>query len=427
MNVEWDTEQEKVLSEQFDRSPVSFAQLSPQLASAASSMKVHVENWTAVDRLTYAGGPHTYLVIGGNVLARGLTLDGLSVSYFLRSSSQYDTLMQMGRWFGYREGFEDLPRVWVEERVRDAFFDLATVEAEIRRDIARYAEEELTPQQFAVRIRKIPGMTITAPAKMRSAVPVAIGYAGTHVQTFRFRRNDEVWLRENWQAGARLIDAIAPQGGGPRVFKGVPAEQIVRFLRDYKAHETHKNLAPEFLAEYISQAALKDPRLASWSVVVVGADGGLSSDSLGRLGRVPTVIRSAEADSGEDASIKALMSRRDILLDLEPSASVPEYWDVLKGRRESAKASALLLFYPIQAESAPARPAKQGAKSPREQLGAKHDVLGYGIVFPGDKQISGTFVSANITPDLAEPTDDLEEGDKIPDAILEATAEGGSV
>ena len=429
LEKEWIAEQQAVLSEQFDRDPVTFEQLLPHLPSAAASIKVHVENWTAIDRLDYSGGPHTYLVIGGNVLARGLTLQGLSVSYFLRSSSQYDTLMQMGRWFGYREGFEDLPRVWVEERVRDAFYDLATVEAEIRRDIARYAEEELTPEQFAVRVRKIPGMTITARAKMRSAVSVAVGYSGTHVQTFRFKRNDADWLRANWEAGDRLLNAAPADPkpvGSSCVFRGVPVAVVAQFLREYKVHESHKNLAPEFLAEFIRKNAPSDRRLSRWSVVVVGADGAPSQLPLGPLGPIRTVVRSAEAKSGEEASIKALMSRKDILLDLPSRRDVTDSasWDDLKALREREEADALLLLYPIEAKSEPARAPKPGTKNPREALDARGDVLGFGIVFPGDKQLSGTYVSANIAPELDEPADDLEEDDKIPDIMLDVVASG---
>lgn len=427
MQEQWASEQEKVLSEQFDREPVPFADIATHLLSVVRSINVHVENWTAVERLDYSGPAKTYLVIGGNVLARGLTLEGLSVSFFLRSSSQYDTLMQMGRWFGYRPGFEDLPRVWVEEKVREAFFDLAAVEWEIRRDIARYADEELTPEQFAVRIRKIPGMTITAPAKMRSAVPVEVGYAGTHVQTFRFKRGDGDLLRRNW---AKASDLVGEAGvacevvGSHRILRGVSAERVVAFLEKYECHESHKTLSPEFLAAFVRKAAVANPRLQQWSVVVVGGSGGLSQEPLGALGQVPTVIRSAEADSGADASIKALMSKQDILLDLKDPAGPPDKpsWDDLKAVRERAGANALLLLYPIQAESKPLRASPAGES--REALNAKFDVMGFGVVFPGDRKLSGTYIAANIAPHDDEPADDVAAGDQIPETMLGAMAQG---
>lgn len=427
MQREWTSEQEKLLSEQFDLQPVRFDDIASHLLSVLQSIKVHVENWTAVERLDYSGPAKTYLVIGGNVLARGLTLEGLSVSFFLRSSSQYDTLMQMGRWFGYRPGFEDLPRVWVEETVREAFFDLAAVEWEIRRDIARYADEELTPEQFAVRIRKIPGMTITAPAKMRSAVPVEVGYAGTHVQTFRFKRGDGDLLRRNWTQAANLVGQAgsAPEArGSSHVFRGVSSERVLGFLEGYECHPSHKTLSPEFLAAFVRKAATSTPRLQQWSVVVVGANGGPSRAALGSLGHVQTVIRSAEAGSGADASIKALMSKQDILLDLDVSDGLPgkPSWDDYKAVRERAGANALLLIYPIQAKSEPVR-ASTGKPS-REALNAEFDVVGFAVVVPGDKTLSATYVAANIAPYDDEPADDVAVGDQIPETMLGAMSQG---
>lgn len=421
MRVQWEREQAMVLSEQFDLEPLPFGRLQPLLADVAASLRVHVENWQSVERLDYSNGPHNLIIIGGNVLARGLTLDGLSVSYFLRSSSQYDTLMQMGRWFGYRPGFADLPRIWMEESVRDAFFDLATIEAEIRRDIDRYAAEDVTPEQFAVRIRRIPGMTITAPAKMRKAVDVQIGYAGTHVQTFRFYHDREDLLRANWAHGADLIDAISDlrQAGEPAVFRDVPVKNIIHFLERYGTHETHRNLAPAFLVEYIRKGLGDLPQLAHWNVAVVEADGGASRLPLGSLGNVRRVTRSAESHASNGASIKALMSRKDLLIDLgggEPAGD--RSWDALKATREKARANPLLLLYPIQDRSEPRAMNRQNGNG-RSALNAMFDVLGYGLVFPGNRELSGKYVAANIRPDQAEAEEELASEDRIPDAVLE--------
>ena len=104
----WDAEQERVPSAGFPGCPqTSFTDLEPHLSSCADETKVIVENSQADERIDYTRDPRKYIVVGGNVLARGLTLEGLVVSFFLRTSKQYDTLMQMGRWFGYRPGYED--------------------------------------------------------------------------------------------------------------------------------------------------------------------------------------------------------------------------------------------------------------------------------------------------------------------------------
>ncbi len=71
------------------------------------------------------------IAIGGDKLSRGLTLEGLSVSYFLRASRMYDTLMQMGRWFGYRPGYLDLCRLYTTAELRDWYRDITAANEEL--------------------------------------------------------------------------------------------------------------------------------------------------------------------------------------------------------------------------------------------------------------------------------------------------------
>ncbi len=406
LSAQWDMEQERVLAEQFDLKRVLFDQLKPHLAEVASSIEVKVENWSSTNRIDYSTPARRYLIIGGNVLARGLTLEGLSVSFFLRSSSQYDTLMQMGRWFGYRRDFEDLPRIWMEQDVMASFFDLATVEAEIRGDIKRYSDEEITPEQFAVRIRKIPGMTITAPAKMRDAVTVEIGYAGSHQQTTRFYSKDTQWLQSTWWAGEELTRAGNLDGRAP-ILRAVPATEILRFLRAYQVHPSHRPMSADLLTEYIQRELMAD-----WNVAVVTGENDSPQRQLGRIGMVRTVNRSKMASSDDEACIKALMSKRDLLADIDvkdrPPATNGDSWLTYKKVREQRKLPPLLLLYPIDANSGPRSP---GSKA-RVPLAATHDVLGVGIVFPGAHADARIYVSARL---IAEDAAEIPEGeDAIP-------------
>ena len=117
------------------------------------------------------------VAVGGNTLSRGLTLEGLSVSFFVRTASAYDTLLQMGRWFGYRNGYADLTRIWMTDEMREWFHHLATVEQEIRYDIERYETDHLTPEQLGPRIRTHPKLAITAAAKMQHARAADASYS----------------------------------------------------------------------------------------------------------------------------------------------------------------------------------------------------------------------------------------------------------
>lgn len=96
-----------------------------------------------------------FLVIGGNTLARGLTIDGLVCSYFSRNSNQADTLMQMARWFGYRKGFELMQRIWMTESVLKKFEALSQIDMDMKEEIEQFMERGISPELFGPRIRNI--------------------------------------------------------------------------------------------------------------------------------------------------------------------------------------------------------------------------------------------------------------------------------
>lgn len=414
----WEEECSKVSAEDFGRSPLSFDELRPHLAQVASSIQVKVENWSSDDRIDYSIPARRYLVIGGNVLARGLTLHGLVVSFFMRSSSQYDTLMQMGRWFGYRTGFEDLPRVWMEASVREAFFDLATVEEEIRRDAQRYAEENFSPEEFAVRIRKIPGLAITARSKMRNAVTARIGYEGEHLQTIRFPRYEEVWLRENWAASSELVDeGNFEQVRGNRIVRGVDLAAVKRFLSRYQVYETHRTMERSLLLGYIAKVERDNSSLSNWNVVVISsASGNASEMPLGALGIVNCVTRSPLQDSKQIASIKALMSKQDLLADVEqlPASVSSMNWEAIKRFRESHRLPPLIILYPIDRRS---EPRDLRTRQTREPMNSSMDVMGLGILFPGNPDSGVEYVHADLQPEDAAETFDGE--DALPEDLID--------
>ena len=422
---QWNIEIGNVPAFEFGRVPTLFEDISEGLLEAARSIEIKIENWSSADRIDYSEPGRRYLVIGGNVLARGLTLNGLVVSCFVRSTSQYDTLMQMGRWFGYRHGFEDLPRIWMEEAARDAFFDLATVEEEIRRDVSHYATAQVTPEQFAVRIRKIPGLMITARNKMQSSIMAEVGYAGRHLQTIRFSREDVDWLRANWKFGADLVDSApaVEEIRGNHVFKDVDVELVRKFLQAYRVHETNASMRSGEMLGYIERSLEKDSSLSSWNVVVVtGRSDRPSALALGRVGIVSCVNRAPMRGSGKDASIKALMSKGDLLGDVEdlPTDSDRSGWDAIKGFRERERLRPLLLLYPIHRDSTPMHRQGSGGRldgSVREDMNAAMDILGVGICFPGLPESSQTYVSAKLEP--IEPEIELSGEDAIPADVVD--------
>src|SRR5699024_7641296 len=152
-------------------------QLWPVAAEILANVVVKIDNGRSDDRLIYIPGkPQTVIAVGGGTLSRGLTLEGLVVSYFLRSSNTYDTLLQMGRWFGFRPGYADLVRVWMGPGLLDEYAHLASVERQLRDEVEEMEKEGRTPREFAIKVRSHPGrLEITGKNKMTAAQLVRAG------------------------------------------------------------------------------------------------------------------------------------------------------------------------------------------------------------------------------------------------------------
>lgn len=378
--------------------PVTFADVMTHLASVVKCTEAKVENGTAtaLDRIDYQpdadGLGRIYVVIGGNVLSRGLTLEGLTVSFFIRSASAYDTLLQMGRWFGYRPGYADLARVWMTQELRDYFFDLASVEREIRRDISRYKNGTVTPMDFAVRIRQHPALAITAKLKMQHAVVAQMAFNGREVQTIVFRHQDLTWLDRNLEAVRTLIGRVKSDGIAQttvadkphHVFFDVTSSRVLEFLDAYAIDQSNSEMQTPLLRNYIRQQNQRG-RLDRWTVAIVTrtlALTALGGIDLGLGAEVPLINRARflRDRNPQVVDIKALMSETDVAVDVpKPAAELRGLdRDALRTLRDEAMPDrGLLLIYPISKDSQP----RQGSKE-RAALGAVQHVMGIALAFP---------------------------------------------
>ncbi|MGH1421595.1 MAG: Z1 domain-containing protein [Hyphomonas sp.] len=428
----WANESGKVSAADFNNPALVFDELKPHLHAVASNIELAVENMDSEERLDYDGDDaRTYIVVGGSVLARGLTIEGLTVSYFTRPSKQFDSLLQMGRWFGYRPGFEDLPRIWMTAELEASFHALATIEAEIRHDVHSAIVSNLTPADLAVRIRMIPGMKATSANKLRKAVDHRVSFASKHVQTRFYLPGDEAWLRQNWKAGEQLIAESLEAIGldtvpDDRVLRDVPFAVIEQFLSDgmYQIHPDQESMKNEDILGYIRTADTDDrnrPKLHTWNVAIVepSRTSTNTTPQLGRAGTVMTHRRSRLAGNISPADIKALMSAADLWTDCRDirDSSIGK-WDDIKARRREHQIETigeerpLLLLYPIDPESSP-----QNRKK-REVLGAVSDVLGIGILFPYRDEPTGYLVAR-----LIEPEADLDVDEEFEEETAGAREE----
>ena len=140
---------------------VSWEEVRLKLVESSLRIQLKVINGAAKDVLDYWDNPEglSTIVIGGDKLSRGLTLEGLSVSYYLRASRMYDTLLQMGRWFGYRPGYVDLCRLYTTDELREFYSHITMATDELRQEFDLMADRGMTPSDFGLRVTKSSGRT----------------------------------------------------------------------------------------------------------------------------------------------------------------------------------------------------------------------------------------------------------------------------
>ena len=425
----------------YGNNPVSWAEVEIVLPSVLNEARIVVDNSVSTDRVDYGRFDQhgneiteTVIAVGGGTLSRGLTLEGLVVSYFTRTASTYDTLLQMGRWFGYRPGYEELPRMWVTDSVQDHFQFLAIVESEIREEMRRMETLGVTPAQMGLRVRAHPGnLAITAANKMVHADYVQISFSGQRHQTIWFHETDEDTQRANIAASkhlaAQCISRREPEKAGSNwMFRDVPAEDVGTFLESYVFHPAQLTLQRKHIVKWLRNVAQD----ATWNVAFMSRnDSRFGPVDLG-LGQPLNGISRAPLATSEvgSANIKALMGSVDAVLDLGPDAMravqkrEAEYREL---RAADAEGSGLLLIYPISEHSEPTA-ASVRAQS-RRLLESTLPLVGVGVVFP---EVLGANVADDasfvaVRPELVRDTvEDLEEDIEIAalDTERDATIDG---
>ena len=238
--------------------------------------------------LDYEQSDKRVIVIGGNALSRGLTLEGLVVSYFRRNTMMSDTLLQMGRWCGYRDSYQPLVRVWMPEHALDDFGYASDISADISGMFHQIVEQKGTPKEFAFRIRKSPGaMLPTARNKMRSAMRVnfPVVLAGHAIETPRMRNDASIVVENNKAVIDFMLENVpllenVSDWPNMRFFRGVKASSISRMLSRFKAGMMSYGFMIPQIEDYISKMR------TDWDVAVACANDGFDDD-----GRLPFAVK----------------------------------------------------------------------------------------------------------------------------------------
>jgi hypothetical protein len=383
----------------------SWEDINPFLYQAAARIQVKEINGTAKDVLDYWENKSglNVIAIGGDKLSRGLTLEGLSVSYYLRASKMYDTLMQMGRWFGYRPGYLDLCRLYTTDELVESYKHITVASEELRQEFDYMAKMSSTPEEFGLKVRTHPsGLIITGTNKMRSGVTMQLSFAGSISETYLFSKKDNV-NQKNLRATEELIFSMGSHSRTERnnyIWENVAPDKVVDFLSSYQAHPNARLANTGRLLDYI-KAQLRQGELVSWTIALISNAKADHHTTIGGLDVGLTLRKDAASDSSTEYRLvkSRLLSPLDEMLDLS-EATQQEVLELTRERRREAGKSesksntsdgkivrekrppsrGLLLLYPLDPEA----------------IKSQTPVVGFVISFPGS--INAATVEYRVNP-----------------------------
>ncbi len=235
--------------EEFSHAGCSWKDVQNALKESIDPARVISVNSTSQDVLDYSSTNYpdgrTVIAVGGLGLSRGLTLEGLLVSYFLRNSVMYDTLMQMGRWFGYRDGYADLCRIFMTGQAESWYSHIAEATEELREDFRTMEKLKLTPVDFGLRVRSHPtALIVTARNKMRKGiqVPHKISLDGRLIETTALSSTEEV-IEDNIKLTGSFISSIQEDDSIAyerisigHLWSGVCLDQLASYIENFTNH-----------------------------------------------------------------------------------------------------------------------------------------------------------------------------------------------
>lgn len=202
------------------------------------------------------------IAIGGLALSRGLTLEGLVVSYFYRNTCTYDVLMQMGRWFGYRKNYEDIFRIWTHEASARWYAEIAKATDLLKSDMDNMHDLKRKPRDFGIRVRNdCDELSITARNKMRNAVNECeySSYFGGIVETPYLEFDTDV-QKHNFHETEKLVDCLVKNGfgferteagRGHYIIQKVPKAIIVDYIRQLKISKYSSDFSTQQISRFL--------------------------------------------------------------------------------------------------------------------------------------------------------------------------------
>ncbi|MBC7191933.1 Z1 domain-containing protein [Marinobacter sp.] len=283
-------ELKQVWLQEYSDTEFEWDHIQAHLLQSIASAKVVEVNSRATDGLDYSRSGEkgqTVIAVGGFSLSRGLTLEGLTVTWFLRNTMMYDTLMQMGRWFGYRDGYEDLCRIWMPVEAIDWYAFIADAAEELHEELKVMEKARATPRMFGLAVRSHPAsLLVTARNKMgaSSRVVTRVGLSNQFIETAKISINEQDLSANRDLARAftrklRESEFRLEESNWGYLWRDVSVEEIDRFLAGWRNAEQSVTTETGPVRAYIN--ARSNDELKYWDVLLTTKAKGIADDTLG--------------------------------------------------------------------------------------------------------------------------------------------------
>lgn len=178
----------------------TFEEVKQYLFLAIDGVDVKAVNTLTKDELDYSKGEKKYIVVGGNKLSRGFTLEGLTINYFIRNTNYADTLLQMGRWFGYRPGYLDCCKLFTTDETLEKFNQCTWTIEELEAEFKQMSLDGKKPIDYATRVLTHPGtLQITRAGILKNSTVVKWSYADQLLQSTKFHIDNDK-IKNSWEA-----------------------------------------------------------------------------------------------------------------------------------------------------------------------------------------------------------------------------------
>lgn len=379
------------------------------------------------------------IAIGGDKLSRGLTLEGLSVSYFLRASKMYDTLMQMGRWFGYRPGYVDLCRLFTSGELNEWFRHITLASEELRDEFNYLYESGGTPNDYALKVRTHPGvLQITAVNKMYNSKTVQVSWAGRLIETYQLPMAKSI-KRSNLIVTDNFISSLgeAERKGNNYLWRNVLPQDICDYFSNFKLPADLKKVYLDLICEYICKLS-NQGELTSWRVALLSKDDHSSNYTFSNGMKVGCWTRNRSKDTNDLNTYfirknHIVGNQKEEFIDLDKETIEQALQVTIERKREKeeewthdypspelvrkefrSKTNPLLLIYPLNPEGANVKDNNGNIIQGTEVYTAQDEpFIGFAISFPRTDTGEAVSYQVNTIADIASTEESFDNDNDV--------------